>query len=41
MDVMRKFEARWLEEEECNARVEQSWWRAMEEGELCMVEVQK
>jgi len=32
MKVLKKFEARWLEEEECSKIVEQAWKAAMEKG---------
>ena len=32
MNVLKKFEARWLEEEECSKIVEQAWKAAMEKG---------
>lgn len=41
MDVLHKFEARWLEEEDCKARVEEAWLGAMEGGDVCMMEVQR
>ncbi|EEC79287.1 hypothetical protein OsI_20089 [Oryza sativa Indica Group] len=30
LEIMQKFEARWLEEEECQARVEEAWANALE-----------
>jgi hypothetical protein len=39
--VLPKFEAKWLEEEECEHRVIEAWGRALEEGCNSMVEVQK
>jgi len=39
--VMPKFEAKWLEEEECEIRVIEAWDRAMEEGCNSMMERQR
>ena len=39
MQVMKKFEARWLEEEECSERVREAWERAVE-GEVNLMEIQ-
>ena len=39
MQVMKKFEARWLEEEECSERVRKAWERAVE-GEVNLMEIQ-
>ena len=40
-DVSRKFEARWLEEEECSAGVEEAWCQVLGEGEADMMEFQR
>jgi hypothetical protein len=40
-DVSPKFEAKWLEEEECDAHVLKAWSEAIESGELKMMEIQK
>jgi ribonuclease HI len=40
-DVSPKFEAKWLEEEDCYERVERAWTEARETGEINMVQVQK
>lgn len=37
---MRKFEAKWLEEKECMARVEEAWAVATDSGGGCLMEVQ-
>ena len=39
LQVMKKFEARWLEEEECSERVRKAWERAVE-GEVNLMEIQ-
>jgi hypothetical protein len=39
--INSKFEAKWLEEEECHARVMESWGKAMEEGCKSMMEIQR
>ncbi|RLN08650.1 hypothetical protein C2845_PM11G28210 [Panicum miliaceum] len=41
MQVLPKFEARWLEEEDCAARVEEAWVKALSEGDNSLMEVQK
>ena len=41
LEVMKKFEAKWLEEEECTMKVEESWVAAMEGGNTTLVEVQR
>lgn len=41
MEIMKKFEARWLEEEECHVRVEQAWVASVEKGDSCMLEIQE
>ena len=40
MQVMPKFEAKWIEEEECEFRVMEVWGRAMEEGWNSMMQMQ-
>jgi len=40
MKVLKKFEARWLEEEECSEIVEQAWKAAMEIGKTCVMDIQ-
>jgi hypothetical protein len=40
-DILPKFEARWLEEEEFAAQVEEAWAKAMEDGASNLIEVQK
>jgi hypothetical protein len=40
MKVLKKFEARWLEEEECSKIVEQAWKVAMEKGKTCVMDLQ-
>ena len=37
---MKKFEARWLEEEECEDSVEGAWEKAISEGEVSLMEIQ-
>lgn len=37
---MKKFEARWLEEEECSERVEEAWERAVSGGGVSLMEIQ-
>jgi len=39
LQVMKKFEARWLEEEECSERVREAWEWAVE-GEVNLMEIQ-
>lgn len=39
-EVLRKFEARWLEEEDCSAKVEEAWGMAMLEGGGNIMEMQ-
>lgn len=39
-EVLRKFEAWWLEEEECATKVEETWSAALMEGEARMMELQ-
>lgn len=41
MEILPRFEAKWLEEDECEARVTDAWERAMGEGSTSMVEVQR
>ena len=41
VQVLPKFEARWLEEEECETRVMEAWGRALEEMYDSMLEMQK
>jgi len=41
MDMLHKFEARWLEEEECSTYVEAAWLAALETGDVSLMEVQK
>lgn len=41
MEVIPKFEARWLEEEDCENKVVEAWRTAVEEGYNTMMEVQK
>jgi len=36
---MKKFEARWLEEEEGPARVEEAWYKALELGGTSLMEI--
>ena len=40
MKVLKKFEARWLEEEECSKIVEQTWKVAMKNGKTCVRDLQ-
>lgn len=40
LEIMQKFEARWLEEEECQARVEEAWENALEGGQTRLMEIQ-
>ncbi|XP_021304035.1 uncharacterized protein LOC110430565 [Sorghum bicolor] len=40
MQIMPKFEAKWLEEEECEIRVTKAWGIAMEEGCNTMMQMQ-
>jgi hypothetical protein len=40
LEVMKKFEARWLEEEECSERVEEAWEKAISEGGVSLMEIQ-
>lgn len=39
-EIMRKFEAKWLEEEECNAQVQEAWAAAVQNGGACMMDLQ-
>jgi len=39
-DVLRNFEARWLEEEGCAAKVEEAWDAALHEGTATLLELQ-
>jgi hypothetical protein len=39
-EIMRKFEAKWLEEEECNARVQEACAAAVHNGSTCMMDLQ-
>ena len=39
-EIMRKFEAKWLKEEECNARVQEAWAAAVQNGGACMMDLQ-
>jgi hypothetical protein len=32
LEVIKKFEARWLEEEECSERVQEAWEMVISEG---------
>jgi len=41
MEIMHKFEARWLEEEECMSRVEEAWLSSLGDGEVNMMQLQK
>ena len=41
MEIMKKFEARWLEEEEGPAKIEEAWCNALESGGTSLVEIQK
>jgi hypothetical protein len=41
MEIMKKFEARWMEEEECAARVGEAWSNALEMGDSSLMEIQK
>jgi hypothetical protein len=41
MMVQQKFEARWLEEEDCMNRVKEAWISALQIGEVNMMELQK
>lgn len=40
VEMMRKFEARWLEEEECGARVEEAWEQALTGDDVSLMEIQ-
>jgi hypothetical protein len=40
LEVMKKFEARWLEEEECSERVQEAWEIAISEGGVSLLEIQ-
>ena len=40
-DISIKFEAKWLEEEDCFGRVEEAWNEALELGQVEMVQMQK
>jgi ribosomal protein S5 len=37
---MKKFEARWLEEEECSEEVEEAWEKASSEAGFSLMEIQ-
>jgi hypothetical protein len=37
---MKKFEARWLEEEECSEGVEEAWEKASSEAGFSLMEIQ-
>jgi hypothetical protein len=39
MNVLKKFEARWLEEEECSEIVEQAWKAAMGKRKMCVMDI--
>jgi hypothetical protein len=41
MDFLHKFEAHWLEEEECSKRVEGAWLGALQGGNVTMVDIQR
>ena len=41
VEVLTKFEARWLEEEDCETKVVETWRGAMEEGCDCIMAIQK
>jgi hypothetical protein len=41
MHTLPKFEAKWLDEGECEARVVEAWGRAMEGGNNNMLEIQR
>ena len=41
MEIMHKFEARWLEEEECMSRAEEAWLSSLGDGEVNMMQLQK
>ena len=41
MEIMKKFEARWLEEEEGPAKIEEAWCNALESGGTSLMESQK
>lgn len=41
MEAMRKFEARWLKEEECGDRVEEALAQSLEAGSVNLMEIQR
>lgn len=41
LETMRKFEARWLEEFDCGARVSEAWEKALHAGEVSLLEIQR
>jgi hypothetical protein len=40
-EILSKFEARWLEEEDGEVKVLEAWRAAMEEGHICVMEIKK
>lgn len=40
LEIMKKFEARWLEEDDCSIRVEEAWEKALGDGDVCLMEIQ-
>jgi hypothetical protein len=40
MEIMQKFEARWLEEEECQTKVQQAWAASIQKGGNSMIQIQ-
>lgn len=40
LEVMKKFEAHWLEEEECGERVAEAWENAIRGGHVSLMEIQ-
>jgi DNA-directed RNA polymerase len=41
LEIMKKFEAKWLEEEECSERVEEGWEKAISRVKVSLMEIQK
>lgn len=41
MEILKKFEARWLEEEDCGMKVEEAWTAALEDGCERLVEIER
>jgi hypothetical protein len=40
LEVMRKFETRWLEEEDCREQVEEAWEKVISDENVSLLEIQ-